>query len=112
MPDEQGNRVFMPVSVLTIYTSFWPRSLETWVQLPRCHSAAIHFHDLVVSAGNPRTRTALSGSHLRHYGKPQPPSGGKIATFILALTRSKRPVVPHCGSAYITEVVHPVGRVP
>ena len=66
--------------------------METWVQLPRCHSAAIHFHDLVVSAGNPQTRTVLSGSHLRHYGTPQPPSGGKIATFILPLKRSKRPV--------------------
>jgi len=46
---------------------FWPRSLEAWVQLPKCHSAAIHFHDLVVSAGNPRTSVALSGSPLPRF---------------------------------------------
>jgi len=53
-----------PVSVLTIDTFLRPRSLATWVQRPNCPSAAIPFPDLVVSAGNPRTRAALSGPPL------------------------------------------------
>jgi hypothetical protein len=41
-----------------------------------CPSAAIHFHDLVVSAGNPRTRAALSGSPLPQLVAPKPGEGG------------------------------------
>ena len=56
-----------------------------WVQWPRCHSAAIHFHDLVVSARLRRTRSALSGSPLPTLdcgGKAQrrPRFGGSVMT--------------------------------
>jgi len=57
----------LKANALPLLAFFWPRSLETRVQLPRCHSAAIHFHDLVVSAGQRRTRAAVSGSPLRRF---------------------------------------------
>ena len=43
-----------------------------WVQLPKCHSTAIHFPDLVVSAGHRRTRPALSESPLRQRRQVRP----------------------------------------
>ena len=73
--------IFTYRASVTIYTFSCPLSLEMWVQLPRCHSAAIHFHDLVVSAGNPRTKAALF--------RPGPSS---ISAFIGVHLRLKFPV--------------------
>jgi hypothetical protein len=77
-------------SLLTLLNFFWPSSLETRVQLPMCHSAAIHFHDLVVSEGNRRTSAALSRFRL-------PRSTSSAAAFRLVSLLARAPVTaaPH-----------------